>query len=46
MQPDKYIFLKIKRNDTNKLTYKIETDSDFKNEIMIARGRKIGGREN
>ena len=29
----------LKINDTNKLIYKIETDSQTENEAMVARGR-------
>ena len=29
----------LKINDTNKLIYKIETDSQTENEVMVARGR-------
>ena len=33
----------LKRNDTNELTYKTETDSDLEKELMVLRGDGPGG---
>ena len=35
----------LKRNDTNELIYKTETDSDLENELMLPRGEGWGGRD-
>ena len=32
----------LERNDTNEHTYKIERDTDFENELMVARGEQLG----
>ena len=32
-----------KKNDTNELIYKTETDSDLENELMVTRGGGWGG---
>ena len=34
-----YIWNLKKKNDTNELIYKIETDSDLKNEVMVIGGK-------
>ena len=36
---DIFYMRNLKINDTNKLIYKIETDSQTENEAMVARGR-------
>ena len=33
----------ILKNDINELIYKTETDSDFKNKLMITKGEMWGG---
>ena len=35
----------LKRNDTNKLVYKTERDSDLEKELMVVDGGKEGGRD-
>ena len=32
----------LKKNDTNELIYKTETDSDFKNKLIVTKG-EMGG---
>ena len=34
----------LKKNDTNELIYKTETDSDLENELMVSRGKGGEGR--
>ena len=32
-----------KKNDTNELIYKTETDTDFKNKLVVTKGERLGG---
>ena len=32
-----------KKNNTNELIYKIETDSDIENKLMVTKGERWGG---
>ena len=39
-----YLYAESKENDTNKLIYKRDTDSQLENEFMITRGKEWGYR--